>query len=167
MGVKQPRRYTAVVPVPTLRSPAHARLHAVVRRSRLCLACAHVGWLISAVFRCSRHQVRALHAAVRACRRVYSEYQGQLLWKAVSPGGGRGEDLEGLAAAFEVEVSETRTTLYYCISHSNTEKLRSRRAMIIPPVTSPSSPPPPSLSLPLRPPPPHCNNMPFINHVRP
>lgn len=51
-----------------------------------------------------RHQVRALHAAVRACRRVYSEYQGQLLWKAVSPGGGRGEEPEGLNAAFEAEV---------------------------------------------------------------
>ncbi|CAN0565948.1 unnamed protein product, partial [Ectocarpus sp. 12 AP-2014] len=29
-----------------------------------------------------RHEIRALHAAVRACRHVFSEYQGQLLWKA-------------------------------------------------------------------------------------
>lgn len=54
--------------------------------------------------RTGRHEARALHAAVRACRRVYSEYQGQLLWKAVSPGGGRGEEVEDLTAAFEAEV---------------------------------------------------------------
>lgn len=54
----------------------------------------------------SRHETRALHAAVRVCRRVYFEYQGQLLWKAVSPEGGRGQqDVGDLHAAFEAEVN--------------------------------------------------------------
>ncbi|CAM9474859.1 unnamed protein product [Hapterophycus canaliculatus] len=52
----------------------------------------------------SRHEIRALHAAIRVCRRVYCEYQGQLLWKAASPGGGSGErDVGDLHVAIEGE----------------------------------------------------------------
>ncbi|CAM9986285.1 unnamed protein product [Scytosiphon promiscuus] len=52
----------------------------------------------------SRHETRALHAAIRVCRRVYSEYQGQLLWKAVAPGGGREQRNVGdFDAAFDAE----------------------------------------------------------------
>eukprot|EP00752_Nemacystus_decipiens_P010481 g9338.t1 len=51
-----------------------------------------------------RHVIRALHAAVRVCRRVFCEYQGQLLWKAVSAEArGRGEDQQDIAAAFDAE----------------------------------------------------------------
>lgn len=58
------------------------------------------------------HETRALNAAVRACRRVYCEYQGQLLWKALSSGGGRRGDSGDLTAAFEAEVSH-ESTLWY------------------------------------------------------
>lgn len=56
-------------------------------------------------------EIRALDATVRACRRVWCEYQGQLLWKGVSDSGGGGdaaavvEDGEDFLAVFEAEAS--------------------------------------------------------------
>lgn len=53
-----------------------------------------------------RSETRALDAVVRACRRVFCEYQGQLLWKAVAVGGGdTGRRGGEFSAAFEAEVS--------------------------------------------------------------
>lgn len=67
-------------------------------------------------------EARALQAAVRACRRVFCEYQGQLVWKAVSSEEGRGEDTSNLTAAFEAEARKSFTVSYiYGMSHMGSD----------------------------------------------